>query len=61
LTGGLQNTSRLHLLDARRLAAVSEIAVKTALSSGPSLIVGRGSQLFLRNCKDFFHVFLYAQ
>jgi hypothetical protein len=58
--GGLPPTSRMHLLDARRIAAVSETAVKTALSSGPSVIVGRGSQFFLRNRKDVFHVFLYA-
>ncbi|MGA3227519.1 MAG: cytidylate kinase-like family protein [Acidobacteriaceae bacterium] len=58
--GGLPPTSRLHLLDARRIAAVSETAVKTALASGPSVIVGRGSQFFLRNRKDVFHVFLYA-
>ena len=58
--GGLPPTNRLHLLDARRIAAVSETAVKTALSSGPSVIVGRGSQFFLRNHKDVFHVFLYA-
>jgi hypothetical protein len=58
--GGLPPANRLHLLDARRIAAVSETAVKTALSSGPSVIVGRGSQFFLRNRKDVFHVFLYA-
>jgi cytidylate kinase len=58
--GGLAPTNRLHLLDARRIAAVSERAVKAALSSGPSVIVGRGSQFFLRNRKDVFHVFLYA-
>jgi Arc/MetJ family transcription regulator len=58
--GGLPPTNRLHLLDARRIAAVSEAAVKAALSSGPSVIVGRGSQFFLRNRKDVFHVFLYA-
>ena len=58
--GGLPPTNRLHLLDARRIAAVSETAVKTALSSGPSVIVGRGSQFFLHNRKDVFHVFLYA-
>jgi hypothetical protein len=58
--GGLPPTNRLHLLDARRIAAVSETAVKTALASGPSVIVGRGSQFFLRNRKDVFHVFLYA-
>ncbi|MGC2402061.1 MAG: cytidylate kinase family protein, partial [Acidobacteriaceae bacterium] len=27
---------------------------------GPSVIVGRGSQFFLRQRKDVFHVFLYA-
>ena len=58
--GGLPPTNRLHFLDARRIAAVSETAVKTALSNGPSVIVGRGSQFFLRNRKDVFHVFLYA-
>jgi cytidylate kinase len=58
--GGLPPTNRLHLLDARRIAAVSEIAVKNALSSGPSVIVGRGSQFFLRNRTDVFHAFLYA-
>jgi cytidylate kinase len=58
--GGLPPSNRLHTLDARRIAAVSETAVKTALSSGPSVIVGRGSQFFLRNRKDVFHVFLYA-
>jgi cytidylate kinase len=58
--GGLPPTSRLHSLDARRIGAVSETAVKTALSSGPSVIVGRGSQFFLHNRKDVFHVFLYA-
>ena len=44
--GGLPPTNRLHFLDARRIAAVSETAFKTALSNGPSLIVGRGSQFF---------------
>jgi len=58
--GGLPPTSRLHLLDARRIAVVSETAVKAAFASGPSVIVGRGSQFFLRNRKDVFHVFLYA-
>jgi cytidylate kinase len=58
--GGLPPTNRLHLVDARRIAAVSETAVKSALSSGPAVIVGRGAQYFLRNHKDVFHVFLYA-
>jgi hypothetical protein len=58
--GGLPPANRLHLLDARRIAAVSETAVNGAFSSGPSVIVGRGAQIFLRNRKDVFHVFLYA-
>ncbi len=58
--GGLPPAERLQVLDARRIAAVSETAVKTALSSGPSVIVGRGAQYFLRTCQDVFHVFFYA-
>jgi cytidylate kinase len=58
--GGLPPANRLHLLDARRIAVVSETAVKTAFSAGPSVIVGRGSQFFLHNRNDVFHVFLYA-
>ena len=58
--GGLPPTNRLRLLDARRIADVSQIAVKTAFSSGPSVIVGRGAQYFLRNRSDVFHVFLYG-
>jgi len=58
--GGLPPTGRLALLDARRIAAVSELAVNHALSDGPCVIVGRGSQYFLRNRKDVFRTFLYA-
>jgi cytidylate kinase len=58
--GGLPPTNRLALLDARHIAAVSEQAVNHALSDGPCVIVGRGSQYFLRNRKDVFRTFLYA-
>jgi cytidylate kinase len=58
--GGLPPTDRLELLDARRIAIVSELAVNQALSGGPCVIVGRGSQYFLRNRKDVYRVFLYA-
>jgi cytidylate kinase len=58
--GALPPTDRLELLDARRIAAVSELAVNHALSDGPCVIVGRGSQYFLRDRKDVFRVFLYA-
>jgi hypothetical protein len=58
--GGLPPTDRLELLDARRIAIVSEQAVNRAFSGGPCVIVGRGSQYFLRNRNDVFRVFLYA-
>ncbi|HUB18373.1 MAG TPA: cytidylate kinase-like family protein [Acidobacteriaceae bacterium] len=58
--GGLPPTSRLHMLDARRIAAASKTAVETAFSGGASVIVGRGAQYFLRNRTDVFRVFLYA-
>jgi cytidylate kinase len=58
--GGLPPTNRLALVDARRIAAVSESAINLALSEGPCVIVGRGSQYFLRNRKDVFRTFLYA-
>ena len=58
--GVLPPTDRLELLDARRIATVSELAVNHALSDGPCVIVGRGSQYFLRNRKDVFRTFLYA-
>ena len=58
--GGLPPTNHLALLDARRIAAVSELAVNHALSGGPCVIVGRGSQYFLRSRKDIFRTFLYA-
>jgi cytidylate kinase len=58
--GALPPTDRLELLDARRIATVSELAVNHALSDGPCVIVGRGSQYFLRNRKDVFRAFLYA-
>jgi cytidylate kinase len=58
--GGLPPTNRLALLDTRRIAAVSEQAVNRALSGGPCVIVGRGSQYFLRNRKDVLRAFGYA-
>jgi len=58
--GGLPPTSRLHMLDARRIADTSETAVNAAFSRGSAVIVGRGSQYFLRNRRDVFRVFLYA-
>jgi hypothetical protein len=58
--GGLPPTDRMELLDARRIAIVSEQAFKRALCGGPCVIVGRGSQYFLRDRKDVFRAFRYA-
>lgn len=58
--GGLPPTNRLPVLDARRIAIVSEAAVTQAINGGPCVIVGRGSQYFLRNRQDVFRTFLYA-
>jgi cytidylate kinase len=58
--GALPPTKRMAFLDARRIATVSEVAINLALSKGPCVIVGRGSQYFLRNRKDVFRTFLYA-
>jgi cytidylate kinase len=58
--GALPPTDRLELLDARRIAKVSELAIHHALSDGPCVIVGRGSQYFLRDRQDVFRAFLYA-
>jgi cytidylate kinase len=58
--GGLPPASRLHLLDARRIGDASKMAVDAAVSSGLSVIVGRGAQYFLHNRNDVFHAFLYA-
>jgi len=58
--GGLPPAGRLELLDAERIVTVSQAAVNLALASAPCVIVGRGSQFFLRNRKDVFRAFLYA-
>ncbi len=58
--GSLPPTSRLEVLDAERIARLSERVVNQAASTGSCVIVGRGSQYFLRDREDVFRVFLYA-
>lgn len=58
--GNLPPTAHLELLDAERIAKVSEHLVKQAAEGGPCVIVGRGSQYFLRDRPDTFRIFLYA-
>jgi len=58
--GSLPPTSQLQLLDAERIAKLSERLVMSAADGGPCVIVGRGSQYFLGDRADAFRIFLYA-
>lgn len=58
--GSLPPLGQLELLDADRIAKVSEQVVREASIDGPCVIVGRGSQYFLKHREDVFRVFLYA-
>ncbi len=51
---------RLNLLDADRIVAISQRVVREAAAAGNCVIVGRGSQYFLQECRDAYHVFIYA-
>jgi cytidylate kinase len=57
--GNLQ-LPRLNLLDADRIVALTEQVVKTVAAKGRCVIVGRGSQYFLHDRPDAYHVFVYA-
>ena len=57
---GSLNVHRLKLLDADSILRITERVVQTAAASGNCVIVGRGSQHFLRNRDDTLRVFLYA-
>jgi cytidylate kinase len=57
---GSQNVNRLMLLDADSILRITERVVDTAASEGNCVIVGRGSQHFLRKREDTLRIFLYA-
>jgi hypothetical protein len=57
--GGL-NAHRLKLLDADSILRITERVVREAASAGNCVIVGRGSQHFLRDRPDTLRVFLFA-
>ena len=57
---GSLNVHRLKLLDADSILRITERVVQTAAASGNCVIVGRGSQHFLRKRDDALRVFLYA-
>ncbi len=54
------NLHRLQLLDSDRIVAITQRLVLEVASAGSCVIVGRGSQYFLQDRPDVYHVFLYA-
>lgn len=57
---GSLNLPRLNLLDADSVFRHSERLVQQAAAKGGCVIVGRGSQHFLRDRTDTMRIFLYA-
>ena len=57
---GSLNAHKLKLVDSECILEFTEKVVQHAASAGNCVIVGRGSQLFLRNRPDALRVFLYA-
>ena len=57
---GSLNVHRLKLLDADSILRLTRGVVQKAASAGNCVIVGRGSQHFLRDRTDTMRVFLYA-
>jgi cytidylate kinase len=57
---GSLNAHKLKVVDSESILKLTERVVQHAATSGNSIIVGRGSQQFLRNREDTLRVFLYA-
>jgi cytidylate kinase len=57
---GSLNAPKLNLVDSETILKISERVVLRAAGKGESVIVGRGSQIFLKDRPDTFRVFLYA-
>ena len=57
---GSINAHKLNLVDSENILKMTERVVQHAAKKGDSVIVGRGSQLFLKDRPDTFRVFLYA-
>jgi shikimate kinase len=57
---GSLNAHKLKVVDSECILKFTEIVVQEAAKTGNSVIVGRGSQQFLRNRTDTLRVFLYA-
>lgn len=57
---GSLNAPKLKLVDSESILKITERVVQHAAKTGNSVIVGRGSQHFLRDRQDTLRVFLYA-
>jgi len=57
---GSLNAHKLKLVDSESILKITQRVVEHAAKTGNSVIVGRGSQQFLRNRQDTLRVFLYA-
>ena len=57
---GSPNVNRMKLLDADSIHRITQHVVQKAASEGNCVIVGRGSQHFLRHRNDTLRIFLYA-
>lgn len=57
---GSLNAYKLKVVDSESIAKITQRVVENVAKTGNSVIVGRGSQHFLRNNPDSLRVFLYA-
>lgn len=57
---GSINLQQVQMLDADSILQLTKEVTERAASAGNSVIVGRGSQLFLRDREDTLRIFLYA-
>jgi cytidylate kinase len=57
---GSLNAYKLKVVDSESIAKITQRVVENVAQTGNSVIVGRGSQHFLRNNPDTLRVFLYA-
>jgi cytidylate kinase len=57
---GSLNAHKLNVVDSESILKITERVVQHAAKGGESVIVGRGSQHFLRTHPDTLRVFLYA-
>jgi cytidylate kinase len=57
---GSVNAPKLNLVDSETIVRITQRVVEHAADKGNSVIVGRGSQQFLKDRQDTLRVFLYA-